>query len=98
VLSAVLPPIRSFQRVSFRYDWKLAEAKKNILRTHTTAVSARVLEKLAQEKPFKPRRYFSIDRVFRNESLDATHLAEFHQVEVRADEQTPTRLTRLIRG
>ncbi len=27
-------------------------------------------------------KYFSIDRVFRNESLDATHLAEFHQVEV----------------
>lgn len=26
-------------------------------------------------------KYFSIDRVFRNESLDATHLAEFHQVE-----------------
>ena len=25
--------------------------------------------------------YFSIDRVFRNETLDATHLAEFHQVE-----------------
>lgn len=24
---------------------------------------------------------FSIDRVFRNETLDATHLAEFHQVE-----------------
>jgi hypothetical protein len=30
---------------------------------------------------FKPVKYFSIDRVFRNESLDATHLAEFHQVE-----------------
>ena len=26
-------------------------------------------------------KYFSIDRVFRNEALDATHLAEFHQVE-----------------
>ena len=26
-------------------------------------------------------KYFSIDRVFRNETLDATHLAEFHQVE-----------------
>lgn len=26
-------------------------------------------------------KYFSIDRVFRNESLDATHLAEFHQIE-----------------
>lgn len=24
---------------------------------------------------------FSIDRVFRNEATDATHLAEFHQVE-----------------
>ncbi|NXD46730.1 SYFA ligase, partial [Copsychus sechellarum] len=33
-----------------------------------------------QEK-FTPVKYFSIDRVFRNESLDATHLAEFHQVE-----------------
>jgi phenylalanyl-tRNA synthetase alpha chain len=30
---------------------------------------------------FKPCKMFSIDRVFRNESLDATHLAEFHQVE-----------------
>ncbi|RWA10997.1 hypothetical protein EKO27_g4136 [Xylaria grammica] len=28
-----------------------------------------------------PARYFSIDRVFRNESVDNTHLAEFHQVE-----------------
>lgn len=26
-------------------------------------------------------KYFSIDRVFRNETLDATHLAEFHQIE-----------------
>lgn len=25
--------------------------------------------------------FFSIDRVFRNESLDSTHLAEFHQIE-----------------
>ena len=30
---------------------------------------------------FTPVKYFSIDRVFRNESLDATHLAEFHQIE-----------------
>jgi phenylalanyl-tRNA synthetase alpha chain len=28
-----------------------------------------------------PARYFSIDRVFRNEAVDATHLCEFHQVE-----------------
>eukprot|EP00467_Chlorarachnion_reptans_P008288 CAMPEP_0114506606 /NCGR_PEP_ID=MMETSP0109-20121206/11516_1 /TAXON_ID=29199 /ORGANISM="Chlorarachnion reptans, Strain CCCM449" /LENGTH=470 /DNA_ID=CAMNT_0001685203 /DNA_START=344 /DNA_END=1753 /DNA_ORIENTATION=- len=67
--------------IGYRYDWSLEESKKNILRTHTTAVSSRMLYKLAQEKPFKPQKYFSIDRVFRNESLDSTHLAEFHQVE-----------------
>lgn len=67
---------------SGRYDWKLEEAQKNLLRTHTTAVSARMLYKLAnQEGGFVPAKYFSIDRVFRNETLDATHLAEFHQVE-----------------
>ena len=56
------------------------EADKNILRTHTTAVSARCLHKLAQDG-FRPAKYFSIDRVFRNEAVDRTHLAEFHQVE-----------------
>lgn len=30
---------------------------------------------------FKPVKYFSIDKVYRNETLDATHLAEFHQIE-----------------
>lgn len=64
----------------WRYDWKESEARKNILRTHTTAVSSRMLQLLGQGK-FEPRKYFSIDRVFRNETLDATHLAEFHQVE-----------------
>lgn len=63
----------------YGYDWSIDEAKKNVLRTHTTAVSARMLYGLA--KNFKPVKYFSIDRVFRNETLDATHLAEFHQVE-----------------
>jgi phenylalanyl-tRNA synthetase alpha chain len=32
----------------YGYDWKIEEAKKNLLRTHTTAVSARMLYKLAQ--------------------------------------------------
>ena len=62
-------------------DWSIEEARKNILRTHTTAISSQMLYKLAQQKEFKPVKYFSIDRVFRNETLDATHLAEFHQCE-----------------
>lgn len=65
----------------YKYTWKLEEARKNLLRTHTTAASARALYQLAQKKPFTPAKYFSIDRVFRNETLDATHLAEFHQIE-----------------
>ncbi|XP_066564120.1 phenylalanine--tRNA ligase alpha subunit [Amia ocellicauda] len=65
----------------YKYDWKIEEAQKNILRTHTTAVSARMLYRLAQQEVFTPVKYFSIDRVFRNETLDATHLAEFHQIE-----------------
>jgi len=67
--------------IGYRYDWKREEAEKNILRTHTTAVSSRMLHALAQQSTFTPKKYFSIDRVFRNETLDATHLAEFHQVE-----------------
>ena len=34
-----------------------------------------------QEGGFKSKKYFSVDRVFRNEAMDATHLCEFHQVE-----------------
>ncbi|OIW08713.1 hypothetical protein TanjilG_03389 [Lupinus angustifolius] len=64
----------------YAYDWKREEADKNLLRTHTTAVSSRMLYQLAQ-KPFTPKKYFSIDRVFRNEAVDRTHLAEFHQIE-----------------
>lgn len=71
-----------FGSIGYRYDWKIEDAQKNILRTHTTAVTARMLYNLVQkgriDKPFK---FFSIDKVFRNETLDATHLAEFHQVE-----------------
>ena len=71
----------------YQCEWKIEEAQKNILRTHTTAVSARMLYKIAKQyneqknKAWKPIKLFSIDRVFRNETLDATHLAEFHQIE-----------------
>lgn len=73
--------VGGYGSLGYKYDWKIEEAKKNLLRTHTTAVTARMLYKLANEKTFKPSKYFSIDKVFRNETLDATHLAEFHQIE-----------------
>ncbi|KAJ3312801.1 hypothetical protein HDU76_002805 [Blyttiomyces sp. JEL0837] len=70
-----------FLELGYGYSWKKEEAEKLILRTHTTAVSSNMLYLLAQEKEFRPVKYFSIDRVFRNETMDATHLAEFNQVE-----------------
>ncbi|XP_010671113.2 phenylalanine--tRNA ligase alpha subunit, cytoplasmic [Beta vulgaris subsp. vulgaris] len=69
-----------YESRGYGYDWKREEANKNLLRTHTTAVSSRMLYALAK-KPFAPKKYFSIDRVFRNEAVDRTHLAEFHQIE-----------------
>ncbi|KAK7076756.1 hypothetical protein SK128_022903 [Halocaridina rubra] len=72
--------VGGYGSTGYQSDWSRDEANKNLLRTHTTAVSARMLYRLAQEG-FKPVKYFSIDRVFRNETLDATHLAEFHQLE-----------------
>ena len=67
--------------IGYDYDWSEEETRRNILRTHTTAVSSKMLYKLGQQEVFEPKKYFSIDRVFRNETLDATHLAEFHQIE-----------------
>lgn len=69
-----------FGSIGYRYPWKEADATRLVLRTHTTATSARILHDLAKSGP-RPARYFSIDRVFRNEAVDATHLAEFHQIE-----------------
>ncbi|KZT62933.1 hypothetical protein CALCODRAFT_489471 [Calocera cornea HHB12733] len=68
----------------YQAPFSLDESHRLLLRTHTTAVSSRMLYALAQKSKkegFKPAKLFSIDRVFRNEAVDATHLAEFHQVE-----------------
>mmetsp|Transcript_31654 Transcript_31654/g.38767 ORF Transcript_31654/g.38767 Transcript_31654/m.38767 type:complete len:501 (-) Transcript_31654:127-1629(-) len=68
--------------IGYRYEFERDETLKNLLRTHTTAISSQMLYRLAnQPGGFTPARYFSIDRVFRNETMDATHLCEFHQVE-----------------
>lgn len=48
-----------------------------LLRSHTTTVQARVLE----QHPPLPIRIASMGRVYRNEAVDATHLAMFHQLE-----------------
>ena len=40
--------VGGFGSQGYGYDWKIEEARKNLLRTHTTAVSARMLYSLAK--------------------------------------------------
>jgi phenylalanyl-tRNA synthetase alpha chain len=61
----------------WNYQWQSEEAKRLVLRTHTTCVTIRELA----DKKHDESRLFSIGRVFRNEKLSYKHLAEFHQVE-----------------
>jgi phenylalanyl-tRNA synthetase alpha chain len=58
-----------------RYD--PAIAARPVLRSQTTAVSGRCLAR----HPVAPFRFFTLDRNFRPESVDATHSIEFHQCE-----------------
>ncbi len=60
----------------WRYSWDESIAKKVIMRTHTTAVSARYLPKSSP-----PEKVFCIGKVFRNETIDYKHLPEFTQIE-----------------
>ena len=63
----------------WQYQWEEKEAKKTILRTHTTALSARTLASLKESDI--PAKYFTIGKVFRNETLDWKHGFEFYQSE-----------------
>ncbi len=62
---------------NWRYQWDINEAKKMVLRTHTTCVTIR---HLAENKPDEAR-FFSLGRVFRNEKVSYKHLVEFNQIE-----------------
>ena len=62
--------------------WKLAaEYRGEKFDEETEGVIAGEVTGGKREYQVRPAKLFSIDRVFRNETMDATHLAEFHQVE-----------------
>ncbi len=56
--------------------WLKPIEKRKVLRTHTTSVDPRYLE--THEPPF---RIITPGRVFRNEATDATHEAQFYQID-----------------
>ncbi len=61
----------------WRYTWSLDKALKLILRTQTTAVTIRAI----YERGEGEYRCFTIDRVFRPETLDPKHAMEFYQLD-----------------
>ncbi len=61
----------------WRYPFDIERAKRLILRSQGTAVSARTLA----SGPKVPGKYFSIARCFRYDAVDATHAPDFYQVE-----------------
>ncbi len=63
----------------WQYVWNEEAARKVLIRTHTTCLSAQTLAKLKKED--LPAKYFAIGKCFRNETLDWKHLFEFNQTE-----------------
>lgn len=63
--------------IGWQYEWDESKARKTVLRTHTTATTARALA----ADPVTPRRVFSVGRVFRRETVDYKHLPIFYQVD-----------------
>ncbi len=57
--------------------WSVEKGKQLVMRTHTTAITIHYLAL----NPDPPVKAFCIDRVYRRESIDATHLPEFDQLE-----------------
>ena len=63
----------------WQYSWSEEKAKKLVLRTHTTVLSAETLVKLKKKE--LPAKFFAIGKCFRNETVDWSHGFEFNQTE-----------------
>ena len=63
----------------WKYKWNEEEAKRLVLRTHTTCLSAQTLSKIKKKE--LPQKFFAIGKCFRNETVDWSHGFEFNQTE-----------------
>jgi phenylalanyl-tRNA synthetase alpha chain len=63
-------------------NWNEEDAKKVLLRTHTTVLSAKKLKEIAENlEENVPVKYFALGKCFRNETVDWSHGFEFNQSE-----------------
>jgi len=65
----------------YHSPWTEDVARAVDLRGHTTSLSMRYLSghEIGELEP--PERFFSVEKVYRNDTLDPTHLLEFFQIE-----------------
>ncbi|QGR19404.1 phenylalanine--tRNA ligase subunit alpha [Stygiolobus azoricus] len=69
--------VKEMHKKGWKYEWDESVALRLVLRSQTTSVTSRVLS----SNPKPPIRTFTIGKVFRPDSIDATHLIEFHQLD-----------------
>jgi phenylalanyl-tRNA synthetase alpha chain len=65
----------------YHSPWGKEMARQVDLRGHTTSLSARYLSGEAVGDLEPPQRFFSVEKAYRNDEIDDTHLLEFFQVE-----------------
>ncbi|WP_181686958.1 phenylalanine--tRNA ligase subunit alpha [Halorhabdus salina] len=65
----------------YHSPWGEEMARQVDLRGHTTSLSARHLAGVAKGDLEPPQRFFSVEKAYRNDEIDATHLLEFFQIE-----------------
>ncbi|EMA50004.1 MULTISPECIES: phenylalanine--tRNA ligase subunit alpha [Halococcus] len=65
----------------YHSPWEAEFARELALRGHTTSLSSRYLSGFEVGELEPPQRFFSVEKVYRNDTLDATHLLEFFQIE-----------------
>lgn len=74
---SVVDSVSKVHRRTWQYDWNSDEAKRTVLRTHTTPVTLSYLSSIKTEDA----KVFTVGKVFRNEKSTYKHLVEFNQIE-----------------
>ncbi len=69
------------ESIGYRRKFDTSKSDSLIMRGHTTATTFRYIYEFISKNKDKPAKFFSVDKGFRNETMDNTHLLELYQIE-----------------
>lgn len=72
---------RNNRSIGYMAEFDEKKSRVLIMRGHTTATTFRYIRDHISKNKDSPAKFFSVGKVFRNETPDQTHLPEFYQVE-----------------